>query len=51
MASQADFFEKNADFFEDGVWEDDDQATDLMALIVLDQVPVEVSTTSGLVCG
>lgn len=44
MADQAQFFERNAEFFEDGVWEDDDQRTDVMALIVLDPVPVEVST-------
>lgn len=42
MADEAEFFEKNVQIFEDGLWEDDDQATDAMALIVLDQVPIEV---------
>lgn len=42
MTDQADFFERNADFFQNGTWEDDNQVTDLMALIVLDPVPVEV---------
>lgn len=48
MASEAGFFEKYAEFFEDGVWEDDDQATDVMALIVLDQVPIQVASVSLL---
>ncbi|KAK4507120.1 hypothetical protein PRZ48_000854 [Zasmidium cellare] len=41
MANEAEFFEKYSEFFEDGVWEDDDQATDVMALFVLDQVSNE----------
>lgn len=47
MADQARFFERNSELFEDGVWEDDDQRTDVMALIVLDPVPVEVGTQAN----
>lgn len=42
MTIEAEFFEKHAEFFEGGTWEDDDQGTDVMALIVLDQFPIEV---------
>lgn len=40
--TNAEFFERYADTFEDSHWEDDDLRTDVMALIVLDDVPVEV---------
>lgn len=50
MAEQATFFQENAQFFEGGVWQDDDQRTDVMALIVLDKFPIEVSSSSTRLC-
>lgn len=44
MDGEAGFFERWAEFFPDGVWEDDDQSTDVMALVVLDEVPTKVTT-------
>jgi hypothetical protein len=41
--TKEEFFERYARDFEDGVWEDDDQSTDVIALIVLGDIPVDVS--------
>lgn len=49
MATDADFFERNAEFFEDGIWEDDDTVKDVMALIVLHDVPIEVGSLALVV--
>jgi hypothetical protein len=47
--NDADFFAKWPEDFEDNVWQDDDQSTDVMALVVLGDVPVEVCHTDPVV--
>ena len=46
MTDTAEFFARNAAWFENGVWDDDDMGKDVMALFVLGDIAVEPSLSS-----
>lgn len=49
-SNRAEFFKQWSAEFENEDWDDDDQRTDIMALIVLDDVPIEVRNTNPSQC-
>lgn len=42
VLTREEFFERYAEDFEGGEWQDDDRSTDVMALVVLGDISVEV---------